>query len=65
MSKIGSILVAVMAFRQEPNRLLARWLENKCWRYPKLRSSKNSGRFFAGESGVAAMGRGVCGEKSM
>jgi hypothetical protein len=33
MSKIGSILVAVMAFRQEPNRLLARWLENKCWRY--------------------------------
>jgi len=33
MSKVGSILVAVMAFRQEPNRLLARWLENKCWRY--------------------------------
>jgi hypothetical protein len=33
MSNVGSILVAVMAFRQEPNRLLARWLENKCWRY--------------------------------
>jgi len=33
MSRVGSILVAVMAFRQEPNRLLARWLENKCWRY--------------------------------
>ena len=33
MSNVGSILVAVMAFRQEPNRLLARWLENKPWRY--------------------------------
>jgi hypothetical protein len=33
LSGQAKVLIAVMAFRQEPNRLLARWLDGKCWRY--------------------------------
>jgi hypothetical protein len=33
LSGQAKVLIAVMAFRCEPNRLLARWLEGKRWRY--------------------------------
>lgn len=36
VNELGKILIAVIAFRQEPNRFLARWLAGKPWRYGSL-----------------------------